>query len=333
MRELDERLGLETLISGHLNDSRQGLNTQFSLADLLRQSVYSRLAGYEDLNDAARVSADPTFRLIGSPKLWDRGAALTSTLHWFETELLTREENLVGLMAVNREVLAQAERPTRADRIVLDMDSSESPVHGAQEGSAYNGHFESVCYHPLFLFSEHGDCLALQFAIKVMHAAERGAITLDNIDVPLTIADGESIIVLPDQMFATTDDLINACQNAVSMAFGAATIALNRYREDKGIRLPDLIRSEIDHWVALVYQIRNAFAHDIARPKWCIRGRFAREYRIGRVGVDLTGLHGAPFDYSQIGGPDKLFALKEYGLDHILGELVNTQMEPTRAGS
>ena len=92
--------------------------------------------------------------------MWDRGAALTSTLHWFETELLTHEENLVGLRAVNREVLAQAEMATRADRIVLDMDSSESPVHGAQEGSAYNGHFESVCYHPLFLFNEHGDCLA-----------------------------------------------------------------------------------------------------------------------------------------------------------------------------
>ena len=69
----DERLGLEALISEYLNDSRQGLNTQFSLADLLRQSVYSRLAGYEDLNDAVRVSADPTFRLIGSPKRWDRG--------------------------------------------------------------------------------------------------------------------------------------------------------------------------------------------------------------------------------------------------------------------
>ena len=123
------------------------------------QSVYSRLAGYEDLNDAVRVSADPTFRLIGSPKMWDRGAALTSTLHWFETELLTQETNLVGLRAVNRAVLAQAEMVTRADRIVLDMDSSESPVHGAQEGSAYNGHFASVCYHPLFLFT-HGDCVA-----------------------------------------------------------------------------------------------------------------------------------------------------------------------------
>ena len=160
VRELDERLGLATLISELLSDSRQGVNTQFSLADLPRQSVYSRLAGSEDFNDAVRVSADPTFRLIGSPKLWDRGAALTSTLHWFETELLTQEANLVGLRGVNWVVLAQTEMATRADRIVLDMDSSESPVHGAQEGSAYNGHFDSVCYHLLFLFTEHGDCLA-----------------------------------------------------------------------------------------------------------------------------------------------------------------------------
>ena len=65
--------GWRLFIAEHLSDSRQGLNTQFSLADLLRQSVYSRLAGYEDLNDAVRVSADPTFRLIGSPKMWDRG--------------------------------------------------------------------------------------------------------------------------------------------------------------------------------------------------------------------------------------------------------------------
>jgi DDE family transposase len=159
IRELDERLGLEAIIDEHLSDSRHGLNTQFPLPDLLRQSVYSRLAGYEDLNDAERLSTDPTFRVIGSPKRWDRSAALTSTLHWFETELLTREENFVGLMAVNRELIGQAETLDHTDRVVLDMDSSESPVHGQQERSAYTGHFETVCYHPLFLFNGHGDCL------------------------------------------------------------------------------------------------------------------------------------------------------------------------------
>ena len=127
VRELDERLGLGNLIDEHLSDSRQGLNTKFPLVDLLRQSVYSRLAGYEDLNDAVRVSADPTFRLIGTKKNWDRGAALTSTLHGFETEMLATEENLIGLMAVNRELVAQAEAPDDSERIVLDMDSTESP--------------------------------------------------------------------------------------------------------------------------------------------------------------------------------------------------------------
>ncbi len=77
VRELDERLGLGKLIEEYLGDSRQGANKKFPLVDLVRQSVYSRVAGYEDLNDAVRVSADPTFRLIGSKKNWDRGAALT----------------------------------------------------------------------------------------------------------------------------------------------------------------------------------------------------------------------------------------------------------------
>jgi hypothetical protein len=44
--------------------------------------------------------------------------------------------------------------------VVLDMDSTEIPVHGQQEHSAYNGHFQSTCYHPLLLFSREGDCLA-----------------------------------------------------------------------------------------------------------------------------------------------------------------------------
>ncbi len=172
IRELDERLGLEKLIEEHLSDSRQGLNKQFTLSDLLRQSVYSRLAGYEDLNDAERLAVDPTFRLISSQRTWDRGAALTSTLHWFETVLLTKEENLIGLMALDRETLGQAESLDSSDRVVLDMDSSESPVHGEQEGSAYNGHFESVCYHPLFLFNHYGDCLAAKLRAGNVHSAE-----------------------------------------------------------------------------------------------------------------------------------------------------------------
>ena len=74
IRELDERLGFGELVGQHLPDSR-AQNARLPFADLLRQSVYSRLAGYEDVNDAERLSHDPTFRLIGSEKIWDRGAA------------------------------------------------------------------------------------------------------------------------------------------------------------------------------------------------------------------------------------------------------------------
>lgn len=64
----------------HLTDHRRGKNTQLPLPDLLRLSIYSRLVGYEDLNDAERLSNDPTFRLIGSEKIRDRGVALPSRL-------------------------------------------------------------------------------------------------------------------------------------------------------------------------------------------------------------------------------------------------------------
>ena len=107
VRELDERLGFGELIVQHLTDSR-GKNAQLGFADLLRQSVYSRLAGYEDLNDAERLSQDPTFRLIGSEKIWDRGAALTSRLQSFETEILAEDANLARLARLNRELVGKA---------------------------------------------------------------------------------------------------------------------------------------------------------------------------------------------------------------------------------
>src|SRR3974390_3671671 len=78
VRELDERLGLSELIGQHLSDSR-AKNTQLPLADLLRQSIYSRMAGYEDVNDAERLAQDPTFRLIGSAKIWGAGGGVAST--------------------------------------------------------------------------------------------------------------------------------------------------------------------------------------------------------------------------------------------------------------
>jgi len=172
VRELDERLGFGDLIAQHLTDLQRGKNTQLPLADLFRQSVYSRMAGYEDVNDAERLSQDPAFRLIGSEQIWDRGAALTSRLQTFETEMLAEEENFAGLARINRELIGRVEALDSAQRIVLDMDSTDISVYGEQENSAYNGHFESTCYHPLLLFNREGDCLAAKLRPGNVHSAK-----------------------------------------------------------------------------------------------------------------------------------------------------------------
>ena len=171
VRELDERLGFGELIAQHLSDSR-GKNAQLGFADLLRQSVHSRLAGYEDLNDAERLSQDPTFRLISSEKIWDRGAALTSRLQSFETEMLAEDSDFAGLAGLSRALIAKAEALDSGYRTFLDMDSTEIPVYGEQEQSAYNGHFESTCYHPLLLFNRDGDCLAAKLRPGNVHSAD-----------------------------------------------------------------------------------------------------------------------------------------------------------------
>jgi hypothetical protein len=201
VRELDERLGFGELVDRHLSDSRRGKNIQLPLADLLRQSIYSRLAGYADVNDAQRLSQDPTFRLIGSRKIWERGAALTSRLQSFETEVLTQADNLAGLAALNRELVARAEAIDSPRRIVLDMDSTEIPVYGEQEQSAYNGHFESTCYHPLLLFNREGDCLAAKLRPGNVHSAE-GWEELLLPEIERQQAQGKEVVFRADAAFA-----------------------------------------------------------------------------------------------------------------------------------
>src|SRR5215831_9486006 len=109
-RELDERLGLSTLIERHLTDPRTGRNRQFPLNDLFRQSIYSRLAGYEDTNDAERLAEDPTFRMLASRERRETSVALTSTLHWFETAVLAEDRNYQGLTRLNADLVQHLRR-------------------------------------------------------------------------------------------------------------------------------------------------------------------------------------------------------------------------------
>jgi hypothetical protein len=85
---------------------------------------------------------------------------------------LAQDRNLAGLEAINRDLIARTESVDSRERVVLDMDSTEIPVYGHQEHSAYNGHFESTCYHQLLLFNREGDCLAAKLRPGNVHSAE-----------------------------------------------------------------------------------------------------------------------------------------------------------------
>jgi hypothetical protein len=96
-RELDEALGLTDLGEDLLNDWRTGKNTQHSMVALMRQSIFSRLAGYEDTNDAERLAVDPTMRHVVGGRATEHTAASTSQMGRFETEVLTQPGNLTEL--------------------------------------------------------------------------------------------------------------------------------------------------------------------------------------------------------------------------------------------
>ena len=171
-RDLDEALGLFDRVPFIVHDFRTGRNIQHDLPALPRQSVYSRLAGYEDVNDAHRLSVDPTMRRITGKKDEDKKAASANTMGRFETQMLSVENNLKALSEVNARWVERALEKTSHRRIILDMDSSASPVHGQQEASAYNGHFGCTCYHPLFCFNQFGDCEGSMLRPGNVHSAD-----------------------------------------------------------------------------------------------------------------------------------------------------------------
>src|ERR687883_697759 len=171
-RDLDHVLGLSEIAGEVLTDTRTGANGRHALVGQFRQSVFGRLAGYEDVNDADRLAHDPAMRWIVGGRAVTHKAASASQMGRFETEVLAQEANLSALCDLSGRWIdaVHARRPVRM--IVLDMDSSVSPTYGEQEGTAYNGHFGCTCYHPLFAFNQLGDVERCGLRPGNVHSAE-----------------------------------------------------------------------------------------------------------------------------------------------------------------
>jgi hypothetical protein len=146
---------------------------------LLRQSVLGRLAGYEDVNDADRLRHDPAMRWVVGDRAISGSAASASQMGRFETRWLSQPENLAALTDLPGQWIDKVHRRRSPRTVVLDMDSSESPTHGEQEGSSYNGHFACTCYHPLFVFNQFGDVERCALRPGNVHSADGWRVVLE----------------------------------------------------------------------------------------------------------------------------------------------------------
>ena len=171
-RELDDALGLTEMAGETLADARTGRNGRHALVGLLRQSVFGRLAGYEDVNDAERLRHDPAIRWIVGGTAAHSNAASPSHMGRFETQWLAAPANLSALADLSGQWIdiVNGRRPPRG--IVLDMDSSVSRTHGEQENSVWNGHYACTCYHPLFVFNQFGDLERCALRPGNVHSAD-----------------------------------------------------------------------------------------------------------------------------------------------------------------
>jgi hypothetical protein len=170
MREVDQRHNVIAPMVKSLEDNRSAAHTKHTLEQMIRQRVYQMTGGYEDCNDADYLKVDPALRLsLSKGKKFGAGQSALSRL---ENDILG---NAQGLAALDEAVLRAADALIgRKDkyRFILDVDSTEDPAYGQQEGCVYNGHFGKTCFHPIVAFTGDGDCLAAELRPGNVHSAD-----------------------------------------------------------------------------------------------------------------------------------------------------------------
>jgi hypothetical protein len=168
--EADTALELSATLAAAVPDHRSR-RCQHSLRDLLRQRLFQITAGYADQNDADTLRSDPLLKLVcGRLPESDPDLASQPTFSRLENAFSARDCYRLA-EALGAVYLRERERAGVPTRILLDLDSTDDPTHGTQEGHAYHGYYQQHMYHPLLVFDgETGHLITAVLRPGTVHA-------------------------------------------------------------------------------------------------------------------------------------------------------------------
>jgi hypothetical protein len=176
VRQLDQKLGWLTQAASLISDPRRPDRTDLDVLALLRQRVFGLIGGYEDCNDHDRMRSDPVLKLTCDRGLRDDPLASQPTLSRFENWPTAREVASLNRLLVNHYIaLHRRQRPAE---IILDVDPTDDPCHGAQQLALFNGFYDQYMYLPLLVFERaSGMLLGVRLRAGNVHPA-RGVVGL-----------------------------------------------------------------------------------------------------------------------------------------------------------
>jgi hypothetical protein len=228
LREADRRLNLLPRLAECFLDGRSPLLVEHTVEQLVSQRVYALALGYEDLNDHEQLRQDPLLRVLaGKADVEDSALAGKSTLNRLELsdgtpnryKKITFWKDSIDELLVKVFVESHA---AAAEEIVLDVDATDLPLHGEQEGRFFHGYYDSYCYLPLYIFC--GDqILCARLRQSNSDAAAGSLAEIQRIVAQIRAAWPKVKIVLRGDSGFCRNELMSWCEaNRVDYVFGLA---------------------------------------------------------------------------------------------------------------
>jgi hypothetical protein len=227
LRQTDKRLNLLPRFAACFLDGRRQDMVEHSILEMLSQRLYGLALGYEDSNDHEQLRKDPVFAVLAGSKELDEPLAGKSTLNRMElgTGINNRYKKITYWKESVDELLVSLfieSYQTAPEQIVLDVDTTDLPLHGKQEGRFFHGYYDSYCYLPLYVFcGEQVLCARLR---EANHDASFGCLAeIRRIIAQIRLAWPEVKIVLRGDSGFCRNELMSWCENnQVDYVFGLA---------------------------------------------------------------------------------------------------------------